>query len=953
MKRKMAVVLSAAMVASLLTGCGGSTTKTTEAETKAATEATTEAATEAETTEAASEAETTEAATEAETTEAASEEETTEAATEAATEEKAEAQTEGATEKAVAVAASEVESEEETTEAASEEETTEAATEEAEDDQAKADEVADLIDAIYVQERNDDTDEQCKAAKEAWDALTDEQKELVEGENADPDYFGRDTGDASKDDPLNEDEIGENELLVVSFGTSFNDSRVDDIGGIEKALADAYPDWSVRRAFTAQIIINHVEARDGEYIDNMQQALDRAVDNGVKNLVVQPTHLMHGAEYDELKEAVDEYADKFDSVVIAEPLLGEVGDDAEAVNDDKEKVAESITAAAVADAGYDDLDAAKEDGTAFVFMGHGTSHTAKVSYSQMQAQMNDLGYDNVFIGTVEGEPEETACEAVIEAVKEAGYSKVILRPLMVVAGDHANNDMAGEDEDSWKSQFEASGAFDSVDCQIAGLGEIADIQQIYVDHTAAAIDELGGEEAESEEATEVSEEETEAASEEETTEAVSEEATEVTEESSEAATEEETTEAASEEAEDDQAKADEVAALIDAIYVQERNDDTDEQCKAAKEAWDALTDEQKELVEGENADPDYFGRDTGDASKDDPLNEDEIGENELLVVSFGTSFNDSRVDDIGGIEKALADAYPDWSVRRAFTAQIIINHVEARDGEYIDNMQQALDRAVDNGVKNLVVQPTHLMHGAEYDELKEAVDEYADKFDSVVIAEPLLGEVGDDAEAVNDDKEKVAESITAAAVADAGYDDLDAAKEDGTAFVFMGHGTSHTAKVSYSQMQAQMNDLGYDNVFIGTVEGEPEETACEAVIEAVKEAGYSKVILRPLMVVAGDHANNDMAGEDEDSWKSQFEASGAFDSVDCQIAGLGEIADIQQIYVDHTAAAIDEIGGTEEVTETASEEETTEAISEADSEEETTEAATEETETETEKKTLN
>ena len=950
MKRKMAVVLSAAMVASLLTGCGGSTTKTTEAETKAATEATTEAKTEAETTEAASEAETTEAASEEVTTEAASEEETTEAASEEATTEAAseaettEAASEEATEKAVAVAAS----------TASEEEATEAASEAADDDQAKADEVAALIDAIYVQERTDDTDEQCKAAKEAWDALTDEQKELVEGENADPDYFGRDTGDASKDDPLNGDEIGENELLVVSFGTSFNDSRTADIGGIEKALADAYPDWSVRRAFTAQIIINHVEARDDEYIDNMQQALDRAVENGVKNLVVQPTHLMHGAEYDELKEAVDEYADKFDSVVIAEPLLGEVGADAEAVNDDKEKVAESITAAAVADAGYDDLEAAKEDGTAFVFMGHGTSHTAKVSYSQMQAQMNDLGYDNVFIGTVEGEPEETACEAVIEAVKEAGYKKVILRPLMVVAGDHANNDMAGDDEDSWKSQFEASGAFDSVDCQIAGLGEIADIQQIYVDHTAAAIDEIGGEEAESEEATEAaseeaSEEETteaasEEASEEEATEAVSEEATEVTEAVSEAASEEETTEAV-EAADDDQAKADEVAALIDAIYVQERTDDTDEQCKAAKEAWDALTDEQKELVEGENADPDYFGRDTGDASKDDPLNGDEIGENELLVVSFGTSFNDSRTADIGGIEKALADAYPDWSVRRAFTAQIIINHVEARDDEYIDNMQQALDRAVENGVKNLVVQPTHLMHGAEYDELKEAVDEYADKFDSVVIAEPLLGEVGADAEAVNDDKEKVAESITAAAVADAGYDDLEAAKEDGTAFVFMGHGTSHTAKVSYSQMQAQMNDLGYDNVFIGTVEGEPEETACEAVIEAVKEAGYKKVVLRPLMVVAGDHANNDMAGDDEDSWKSQFEASGAFDSVDCQIAGLGEIEDIQQIYVDHTAAAIDEIGGTEEsveeATEAASEEETTEAVTEATSEEETTEAATE------------
>ena len=355
-------------------------------------------------------------------------------------------------------------------------------------DQEAADKVAKLIDDIYVQERTDKTDEQCKAAKEAWDKLTDAQKELVEGENADPDYFGRDTGDASEDDPLNEDNIGENELLVVSFGTSFNDSRAKDIGGIEKALQAAYPDWSVRRAFTAQIIINHVQARDDEKIDNMDQALQRAVDNGVKNLVVQPTHLMHGAEYDELTEAVESYKDKFESVKIAEPLLGEVGTDETAVNEDKAEVAEAITSEAVKTAGFDSLDAAKEDGTAFVFMGHGTSHTAKISYSQMQAQMNDLGYDNVFIGTVEGEPEDTACEAVIEKLKNAGYKKVILRPLMVVAGDHANNDMAGDDDDSWKSQFEASGAFDSIDTQIAGLGGIDAIQQIYVAHTQAAID---------------------------------------------------------------------------------------------------------------------------------------------------------------------------------------------------------------------------------------------------------------------------------------------------------------------------------------------------------------------------------------------------------------------------------------------------------------------------------
>ena len=357
----------------------------------------------------------------------------------------------------------------------------------------------------------------------------------------------------------------------------------------------------------------------------------------------------------------------------------------------------------------------------------------------------------------------------------------------------------------------------------------------------------------------------------------------------------------------DKKAADKVAALIDAIYVQERNDKTDEQCAEAKEAWDALTDAQKELVEGENADPDYFGRDTGDASKDDARNQDDIGENEILAVSFGTSFNDSRVADIKGIEDALQEAYPDWSVRRAFTAQIIINHVQARDDEKIDNMDQALQRAVDNGVKNLVVQPTHLMHGAEYDEMVEAIDGYKDKFESVAIAEPMLGEVGDDATVINDDKKAVAQAITDEAVKAAGYDSMEAAAEDGTAFVFMGHGTSHTANVTYDQMQTQMEELGFTNAFIGTVEGKPEDTASEEVIKKVQDAGFKKVVLRPLMVVAGDHANNDMAGDDEDSWKSQFEASGAFDSVDCQIAGLGRIDAVEQIYVEHTKEAIDSI----------------------------------------------
>ena len=358
-------------------------------------------------------------------------------------------------------------------------------------------------------------------------------------------------------------------------------------------------------------------------------------------------------------------------------------------------------------------------------------------------------------------------------------------------------------------------------------------------------------------------------------------------------------------AEADQAAADKVAALIDAIYVQERTEETDAQCEAAKAAWDALTDAQKALVEGEEASPDYFGLDTGDASKDDPRNQDEIGEKELLVVSFGTSYNDSRVADIKSIEDALQAANPDWSVRRAFTAQIIINHIQARDGEKIDNMEQALERAVANGVKQLVVQPTHLMHGAEYDEMCDAIDKVRDKFESVEIAEPMLGEVGNDATVINADKEAVAKAVVAAALEESGYESTAAAKEAGVAYVLMGHGTAHVAKVTYSQMATQMAKLGYENVFIGTVEGEPEDTSCEAVIAAVKEAGYTTVVLRPLMVVAGDHANNDMAGADEDSWKTMFEAAGL--TVNCQISGLGRIADVQALYVAHSKAAIDAI----------------------------------------------
>ena len=349
-------------------------------------------------------------------------------------------------------------------------------------DAAAAAAVDELIAAIQVQEWTEGNDERCAAAKAAWDALTPAQKELVE----EYDYFGRDTGDASMDDPLNQDGIGANEILVVSFGTSFNQSRTQDIGTIEHAIAEAFPDWSVRRAFTAQIIINHILARDGVKIDNMQQALDRAVENKVQNLIVQPTHLMHGAEYDELVGILDGYKDKFASVKVAEPLLGEVGADPTVINADKEAVAKAVVDHTLSEFGGQAQ--ADAEGTALVLMGHGTSHTANITYNQMQAQMDQLGYKNVFIGTVEGEPEDTECSVVIEKVKAAGYKKVILRPLMVVAGDHANNDMADEeDPESWYSMFKASGNFDDVICIIKGLGRIPEVENLYVAHTQAVL----------------------------------------------------------------------------------------------------------------------------------------------------------------------------------------------------------------------------------------------------------------------------------------------------------------------------------------------------------------------------------------------------------------------------------------------------------------------------------
>lgn len=306
------------------------------------------------------------------------------------------------------------------------------------------------------------------AADEA--APEEAEAEPVEAEAAaeEEDEENYETGDASLDDPRNQDEIGEKEILVVSFGTSYNDSRRETIGGIEQAIADAYPDWSVRRAFTSQIIIDHVKKRDGVDIDNVEAALKRASDNGVKQLVVQPTHLMSGFEYNDLVDELAGYSDAFESVAVGEPLL--ISDEA------IEEVAKIVHDATVS---YDD------GKTAICFMGHGTEADSNEVYGKVQKAFDKLGYENYYIGTVEATP---SLDDVIAAIDGKGYEKTVLRPLMVVAGDHANNDMAGDDDDSWKSVLTAKGY--QVEPVIEGLGQLPEIQQIYVERVESAIGKL-------------------------------------------------------------------------------------------------------------------------------------------------------------------------------------------------------------------------------------------------------------------------------------------------------------------------------------------------------------------------------------------------------------------------------------------------------------------------------
>ena len=514
-------------------------------------------------------------------------------------------------------------------------------------------------------------------------------------------------------------------LLVVSFGTSYNETRDATIGAIEADLQAAYPEYEVRRAFTSQIIIDILKEREGLEIDNVTEAMERLVADGVRDVVIQPTHVMPGYEYSDIVEEVSEYTSQFDSLTISNPLL--ISDE------DYDAVVASLV---------EETAQYNTEGTAIVFMGHGTEHEANAAYERLQKRLNAAGYSNYFVGTVEGTP---TVEDVLEGVRASEAQRVVLLPLMIVAGDHANNDMAGDEEDSWKTIFSNAGF--EVECVLKGMGEYAGIRELLVAHARAAMEG------------------------------------------------------------------------------------------------------QKDVI---------------------------------LVVSFGTSYYETRKNTIDAIEQDIRAAYPDYEVRRAFTAQTIINILEKRDGYNIENVTQALERMVQEGVKNVILQPTHVMTGYEYDDMVAEASKFEGKFDSLKISRPVL---------VEDADYEALVSVLA--------EETEAYNADGTAVVFMGHGTEHEANATYTKLQAQFHLAGYRNYYIGTVEATP---SVEDVLEAVKATDASKVVLIPLMIVAGDHANNDMAGDEEDSWKTIFTQAGY--EVECVLRGMGSYPGVRQMILDHLSDTI-------------------------------------------------
>lgn len=538
-------------------------------------------------------------------------------------------------------------------------------------------------------------------------------------------------------------------ILVVSFGTSYMDTYTKTIKATEDAIANAYPDYEVREAFTSSIIRKKIMKRDGIEKLSPEEALMKMKEDGFTEVVVQPLHIITGIEYEEVVEVVNKFNDgSFKKLELGKPLLYNI-DEEEGTNDYLDVVMALKPMLSM----YKD--------TAVVYMGHGTHHPANASYEVLERTFKDAGMKNVFVGTVEGYP---GLDEVINEVKEAGYEKVVLLPFMIVAGDHASNDMAGDEEDSWKTGFKMEGF--EVEAKLIGLGEITSIQNIYINNVEKALEGEGTE-------------------------------------------------------------------LI---------------TKEAK-----YTPENYNPVEGKKA---------------------------ILVVSFGTSYKDTREVTIEAIEKNIERVLPWYDVKRAFTSDMIIRSIAKKENIKVNNVDEAFLALINEGYEEVIVQPTHIMPGHEYTDLVNTFDKYKDVFKIAKIGQPALYHI--DLEA---DENHYKELSKALKVQLEGFEDK--------AVVFMGHGSTHPANSTYALMQRVMNDEGIDNVFIGTVEGYP---TLNDVIAAVEEKNYDQVVLMPFMIVAGDHANNDMAGDEEDSWKTAFKSAGF--EVEVYMHGLGENKDFQKIFVD-------------------------------------------------------
>lgn len=254
-------------------------------------------------------------------------------------------------------------------------------------------------------------------------------------------------------------------ILVVSFGTSYADTRKLTIEACETRIAKAFPEYDVRRAFTSQIIIDKLKNRDNIMVDNTTDALLKLRNEGYSEVYIQPLHIINGAEYDDVVAEAGVFEEEFDKIVLGRPLLTSI--------DDYRKVVEAL------------VEQIPERGEkeAVVFMGHGTHHDANAAYACLNYVFEDEGVNNVYIGTVEGFPE---LDTVIKKLEKNNIDKVTLYPLMLVAGDHAQNDMAGDEEDSWKMILKGKGY--EVETVLRGLGEFPKIQEIYIEHLKAAME---------------------------------------------------------------------------------------------------------------------------------------------------------------------------------------------------------------------------------------------------------------------------------------------------------------------------------------------------------------------------------------------------------------------------------------------------------------------------------